>query len=1740
MGDFSDLTTQIRSARTRGTPRVSSPFSDLTNQIRASRTAADAPQEQQYLRGLAGADAARSLLEERELRPRYANISDAESGTVLQTPREQALVASDLRGDRNKILRGYADRVGADVIPEGAARFYDRVRRLAGLAADYAAAGEAGNPLVTESVAALNEPDRDIFNQLLKDIGGRVAPERGIGDTIGERFARGANVVGENFADLAAQKINDPVRRSELARREADPAAGGNSVVERGLYSAVENVPQVAGYGAAAAVGGPALAGLFGLSQIQPQAARDFREKGFSEATSLAGGTVSALVESIVEIGIGKPLQTLGLQRFSEPASMAARSAVLRAIAHFFESGTKELSDEYLQELTRIATAAGLQAVEPNVDARTKEKLLGLLNPEKFLETAIATAALSAPGAVNVAAGGARQSKKSLLGEDGARQVVASKRDAAIKLAQIENPTRRDVSQVVAPGEAWNAKERAELAAKLREIIKQQEAENADYERKLGDDGIERGAEQSDAPIVAEQRGEPVREQQPGQQSPEQTSSPSPGTGDVRQRVGTEQRIADEPTQESGRIGSERVSASTDAGLRPEQRAGEAAAATPGREILRSADESLGQESQDQKTDVAVQPQPQQGETLEEEVKGQGRPQGLLDQPADQAQSVTTAAPEQAAEPTSIKNAAVAEERKKRGFPDAKEEASRAFGSIWTTALEKSAEEVDALIGRLKESPTAIEDVHDAMLLRRQIELQDRYDDVIDELAEARRSGDPAKIADAKAVETIVAAKLLELYDVEKSVGRETARGLNARKMLAYRDFTLARMLHMKREAKGSELTSAEREQIAAMQKQIAELTEKIGTLTESNQEILELLKEARSHKNMTRAEAEAAAKDAVGEKPKRSKKAWDEFSAATAQWFKKHGGTTFSNPVEAVADLAPVVKAFVQAGFYKFQEFYAAMRKQLGEAAAAKASRAFRQAWDEVSATDDRMDYSSDNAMLPKMSEDSNLNALAHKIALFYVRSGVSTLNELVDAVYPHLRTIAPELTRDQAMDAITGYGTFAELDKEPAKVLLRELKGIGQQVGKLRDMAAGKAPKKTGVEQRTRGDEERRKIKEVNEAKKRGGFVVTDPERQLKSAQDAIKTRLENQIKDLEFQITNKRKIVKTSTPTPRTDEIKALEIRRNALKEQYDALFPKQPKTEEQRFAAWKKVKDKQIAELERRINENDFSKRTKPPEIKLTKEAKETIHRLNEVKTKFHRALANDRWKKLSVSQKSWEAMVHGSGLLRLLLVGIGDASAVGQAMFLAAGHPILLGRAFTKMVRGGLSSKEYDAHMWQLKHRDNYENNVYRRAKLAITDTHEASTARREEDFVSNLVDRIPIVAATSRAFHTLMNSLRADVFDSLYASLADKDTESSDAKAIAFAVNAFSARANLGKAEAAAGVLATTFFSPRRLASRFQVALGVPLLYGSKRAKLAIAKEYARSIAGLAVIYALIAVFKKGAGDDKEPWYEFDPRSANFGKVRFGKTWVDFLGGLSQATVLLARLGRGEYKDRYGDIIPLRGEDVKSRGRDIKSVLGDFLESKLSPILSTSLALVSQKQYSGKELTPESFGFSLLPITVQSIIESFTAEGMKLGASLSAAAFLGFGVQSQADAKPSDEHFLSVSNRAGLEPKEWGERYRRALAWVNRNKTSQEADKFVLDAIAPHADAASDDPKPDRGDRTQAAYQELLVKRSAQIARARAILKEAGASNADKMKVLRKRYKDRDTISVRMRRLNRS
>lgn len=261
------------------------------------------------------------------------------------------------------------------------------------------------------------------------------------------------------------------------------------------------------------------------------------------------------------------------------------------------------------------------------------------------------------------------------------------------------------------------------------------------------------------------------------------------------------------------------------------------------------------------------------------------------------------------------------------------------------------------------------------------------------------------------------------------------------------------------------------------------------------------------------------------------------------------------------------------------------------------------------------------DNSEMPR-----ELSNLANRLARAHIEAGIITRDELVDAVHADLLEALPGLTRNQVIAALPYYGQLTQLSKDATSVILRDLKGQLLQIAKLNDMAAGIAPKQTGQERRKQGDEERRLIKQVNEAKRKGGYHVTDPSKQLRTALGAYKTRLDHEIADLDTEIATRQKLVKTKTALELDAEAIALKQRRDERKALRDEIFGNPELTDEQRVAIAQRAVDKSIAEYERRIREGDFTpkKTTKTPE---TAELKAARKRRDELKRQYQAANPN---------------------------------------------------------------------------------------------------------------------------------------------------------------------------------------------------------------------------------------------------------------------------------------------------------------------------------------------------------------------------------------------------------------------------------------------------------------------------------------------------------------------------------
>lgn len=650
------------------------------------------------------------------------------------------------------------------------------------------------------------------------------------------------------------------------------------------------------------------------------------------------------------------------------------------------------------------------------------------------------------------------------------------------------------------------------------------------------------------------------------------------------------------------------------------------------------------------------------------------------------------------------------------------------------------------------------------------------------------------------------------------------------------------------------------------------------------------------------------------------------------------------------------------------------------------------------------------------KKSGEGDISWHVRKLARALVESGVKDLNDLVDKLHSQLQTIMPDMTRREAMDAMSGYGRFKPLTKDSVSVILRDLSGQAQQIAKLEDMAKGIAPSKTGIERRTATDAERLLLKQVAEAKKRGGYTVTDPESQLRSAMQTVHTRLQNQITDLEIQIAKREKIIKNPTKIAYDQKANELKSRRDELLEQFNEIFPKTPITEAERLAKWKQRVIERTTELKQRLSVGDFSKRQSKPPVQLDSEALRLRFDMHTIERQILEGRAAESRAKESNAKKALRAAGEIINSFRAFKTSFDLSAYLRQGGLTVLGHPIRSLRTLLPGVKAFGSEKAHFAVSESIRSRDNAP--LYEQSGLYLAE-HGGRLSQMEEVYMSRWAEKIPGIRGSGRSYTTILNLLRADSFDALVASLGKGGTVSlPQAKVLANYVNVVTGRGSKSL-DRMGTEMNTAFFAPRWVISRLQYLAGQPLWgggpwKGTGSVRALIAKEYARTLIGAGVVYALANAAGLGI--------ETDPHSGNFLKIKVGTTYVDPLSGLIQWMTFLTRMATGRTVNKSGQQVPIRDRyllfpyqktaKVPFGKTDAPDVITRFVRGKLSPAFGETVNFFAGEDLGYQPMTLMSLPSRFLePMNIADIRKAIVAEGIPTGSALALTSTLGMSMQ---------------------------------------------------------------------------------------------------------------------------------
>lgn len=463
-----------------------------------------------------------------------------------------------------------------------------------------------------------------------------------------------------------------------------------------------------------------------------------------------------------------------------------------------------------------------------------------------------------------------------------------------------------------------------------------------------------------------------------------------------------------------------------------------------------------------------------------------------------------------------------------------------------------------------------------------------------------------------------------------------------------------------------------------------------------------------------------------------------------------------------------------------------------------------------------------------------------------------------------------------------------------------------------------------------------------------------------------------------------------------------------------------FKKENPNHKGQLESLKAKTEKQISDLKAKMEKGNFAPEEKKtpildrPEVKqkypeLYKEAVKAKDELIKVKRQNEVEWLKQEYNAKSKFEKAWRNALEIVNIPRTLMSSMDFSAPLRQGLLASISNPREAVNAAKFMFKVAFSQKEFDRWFEQTRN----EHPIFKdgeKSGLYIADPHDVRLTAKEEMFMNNLAEKIPIIGrlvkGSERAYVGYLNKLRFDVFEK-YAELYHEEGKTFENspelyKALASFINNSTGRGNLGFAETAAPVLNSLLFSPRLIASRLNMINPVYYAKLPKPIRIAALKSMGRFIAlGLTTL-----ALAKAAGASVEA----DPRSSDFGKIKVGNTRWDIWGGFQQYIRFLTQFVGGQTKQpATGKIQELNGKSAFGQTR--ADVAARMFRSKLAPVPSMAWDLASGRTGVGEKATVlGEIKDHFLPLLGQDIYDAWKDDGIGKAIAVGLPSTFGVGV----------------------------------------------------------------------------------------------------------------------------------
>lgn len=424
------------------------------------------------------------------------------------------------------------------------------------------------------------------------------------------------------------------------------------------------------------------------------------------------------------------------------------------------------------------------------------------------------------------------------------------------------------------------------------------------------------------------------------------------------------------------------------------------------------------------------------------------------------------------------------------------------------------------------------------------------------ELEAARAEGDALRVSELESKLNLQVAEEVRLMDIARSAGTAAGRALQAFKALLKEDMSLARLRMRLDAAADGTPTDA---QLRKMNELHAKYEAVLKELEAKTKEAEEAIARAEIAERIA-AELEANSNPGKTKADRRLEAAWKPFQKAE-MFFSVTGA------LQLLPEFTELAGAYIEKGVETFSDFVEKLTTRFGRQPKPETVPVLQQAWD---AAWDKERKPPEVSVEPDHPQ-SLVNA-AKALFRHFLSIGITDTDQVIEAVHNELSKQFPEEVTEylDTMKAMVDYDKIRTVSQDPFEALAADKRAVVQMRVHLEKMRRGIAPNR--IEQRHPiTDEQRQHRKMVNEAKRKGGFIVTDPERQASSALAALETRLRHSISDTLNEIATGVRVVPEKTVGPTSDTTEDLQAYLAMVRGMHKDIFGDRTMTQEQRLKA-----------------------------------------------------------------------------------------------------------------------------------------------------------------------------------------------------------------------------------------------------------------------------------------------------------------------------------------------------------------------------------------------------------------------------------------------------------------------------------------------------------------------------------------------------------------------------------------